>query len=71
MLIICRLEPLFILKMVFFIVIINGPAIIYSHSNNKINEWYLNGFKVEPMEVFDQMSEEDKEKAIWNLDEWK
>lgn len=34
-------------------------------------EWYLNGKPSTAQEVFDQLTDEEKEKAIWELDEWK
>lgn len=46
----------------------NGPAILYQ---NGFKRWFLNGYEVTAEEVFEQMSDEDKEKAIWNLDQWK
>lgn len=33
--------------------------------------WFVNGVKATAQEVFESLSEEDKEKAIWELDEWK
>lgn len=47
----------------------DGPAIVYLKSNDKF--WYLNGFQVGPMDVFDQLSDEQKEKAIWTFNEWR
>lgn len=47
----------------------DGPAII--NERVRKNSWYLHGICVSFEEVFEQMSDADKEKAIWNLDEWK
>lgn len=33
--------------------------------------WYFNGKEMEPMELFEMLTDEEKEKAIWNLDQWK
>lgn len=46
-----------------------GPAILPIDSTMK--EWYLDGKKVTAMDVFEQLSEDDKAEAIWHLDEWK
>lgn len=46
----------------------NGPAVIYYDGQK---EWYLNDEEVSAMEVFEKMSDEDKEQALWELDEWK
>lgn len=46
----------------------DGPAI---EDGRNGRSWFLNGRLVTPMEIFDQMSEEQKEKAIWELDQWK
>ena len=52
----------------------DGPAYISIHSGTLqiiYVEYYLNGKMVDKEEVFDQLSDEQKEKVIWNLDEWK
>ena len=46
----------------------DGPAVIYYNGQQ---EWYLNGNKVSPMEIFDNLTPEQKAEAIWHLDEWK
>jgi hypothetical protein len=43
---------------------IDGPAI---ESSDGYKAWYLNGINYSQEEWFEQLSEEDKEKAIWNL----
>lgn len=32
--------------------------------------WFIEGCKSTPIEVFELLSDEDKEKALWELDEW-
>lgn len=32
--------------------------------------WILNGVGVPPMEVFESLTDEEKEEAIWEIDEW-
>ena len=50
-----------------------GPAVIKYDDNDGVYLywWYLNGIEVSPMDVFDLLSDEEKEKAIWDLDDWK
>jgi hypothetical protein len=43
---------------------VDGPAI--EHFNGD-KSWYLNGTKYSQEEWFEQLSEEDKLKAVWNL----
>jgi hypothetical protein len=43
---------------------IDGPAIEFA---NGYKSWYLNGTKYSQEEWFEMLSDEDKEKAIWNL----
>jgi hypothetical protein len=44
---------------------VDGPAVEFSNGNKK---WYLNGVEYPQEEWFEQLSEEDKLNAIWNLD---
>lgn len=46
----------------------NGPAI---HLRCGENQWYLDGEKVSAMEVFEQLTDVEKEKVMWNINEWK
>lgn len=46
----------------------NGPALI---DNNKLKVWFLFGKQVSAMNVFELLTPEQKEKAIWELDQWK
>jgi hypothetical protein len=43
---------------------IDGPAIDFFVGRK---EWWLEGIKYSQEEWFEKLSEEDKEKAIWNL----
>jgi hypothetical protein len=43
---------------------VDGPAIEWNDGNK---EWYLNGMDYSQEEWFEQLSDEDKLKAIWNL----
>ncbi len=45
----------------------NGPAIIYPSGEKS---WYLNGIKYTQEEWFERLTSEQKEKAIWNMDNW-
>lgn len=45
----------------------DGPAVIFSDGHK---EWWLNDVNVSAIEVFEKLSEEEKMKVIWNLDEW-
>ena len=47
---------------------VDGPAITYASG---LTYWYFKGEKVTPQQLFEQLTVEQKEKAIWNLDEWK
>lgn len=47
----------------------DGPAIKSPYNNFK--HWYLHGRKVTGMEVFEQLTPEKKEQAIWELDQWR
>jgi hypothetical protein len=42
----------------------DGPAIKWSNGNKS---WFINGVEYSQEEWFERLSEEDKEKAIWNL----
>lgn len=44
-----------------------GPAVIYPDGQKS---WYYYGIKTTPMELFDRLSIEEKEKVIWKLNEW-
>ncbi len=47
----------------------DGPAISYFESG--IKYWYLNGLQIDSQEVwFEQLTPEQKEKAVWNMDSW-
>ena len=46
----------------------DGPAIMYYNGKRG---WYWEGYLSSPMEVFDQLTDEQKEKVIWDLDQWK
>lgn len=46
----------------------NGPAIIY-HDGGK--GWYWQGRISTKEEIFEKLSDEEKEEVIWNMDEWK
>lgn len=37
--------------------------------NNR--SWFIKGFRVSAQEFFDQLTDEEKEKAIWEINEWK
>jgi hypothetical protein len=43
---------------------IDGPAIEFKNGDKS---WYLNGIEYSQEEWFERLSEEDKEKAVWNL----
>lgn len=45
-----------------------GPAIIYT-CGRKL--WYLYSHRSTAEEVFDQLTDEEKEEAIWSMDEWR
>ncbi len=45
----------------------NGPAVEY---NNGDCEWFINGIGYTQEEWFDKLTPEQKEKAIWNMDNW-
>ncbi len=48
----------------------DGPAIIWSGGGGG-KYWYLNGNKyLSQEEWFDALTSEQKEKAIWNMDQW-
>lgn len=47
---------------------VDGPAIEY---NDGSKEWYYEGRPISPMELFERLTPEQKEKVIWDLDEWK
>lgn len=46
----------------------DGPAVIYEDGSKA---WFLYGKPVSAQEVFDQLTDEEKEQAIWNMDEWR
>lgn len=46
----------------------DGPAIIHPDGRK---EWFYHGRKTTPQDLFDQLTNEEKEKVIWHLDEWK
>lgn len=33
--------------------------------------WFINGIRTSFEEVFEKLSDEEKEEVIWNMDEWK
>jgi hypothetical protein len=46
----------------------DGPASQYHHDDGSCDyEWWLNGINYFQEEWFERLSDEDKEKAIWNL----
>lgn len=54
---------------------LDGPAY---ESYNKLGEekpthkeWFLDGKRVTPMELFDSLTSEQQEAVIWNINEWK
>lgn len=51
----------------------DGPALLYIKKDGikTLSCWYVNGKSVTPEEVFDLLSEEERNKAIWKLDRWK
>ena len=51
---------------------IHGPAKeVYHHGHFYKKEWYFEGFRHSPEKIFDMLSDEEREKAIWRLNEWK
>ena len=46
----------------------DGPAVIYSDG---YKEWWLNDVPVSAQEVFDRLTDEEKNEVIWNMDEWR
>ncbi len=44
----------------------DGPAII----GNSRKEWWLHGIEFTQEEWFERLTLEQKEKAIWNMDNW-
>ncbi len=54
----------------------DGPAVISHYCETTgfgaktQNRWYWYGKEMTPMELFERLSEEEKEKAVWNLDQW-
>lgn len=49
----------------------DGPAMEEVDDHGEYREWYLYGVKVSAQDVFDKLTDEQKEKAIWELDKWK
>ncbi len=45
----------------------DGPAIEYY---NGTKSWWLNGYSYSQEEWFERLTPEQKEKAIWNMDNW-
>ena len=45
-----------------------GPAFV---SDSGLKDWALYGKRVTAEDVFQQLTPEQKEQAIWNLDEWR
>ncbi len=45
----------------------DGPAVIYSIW---VKEWWLNGENYSQEEWFELLTSEQKEAAIWNVDQW-
>lgn len=43
----------------------------YLKNSDDTKIWFIKGIKSTAQEVFESLSDEDKEKAIWYLDEWK
>lgn len=46
----------------------DGPALVHT---NGTKEWWLFGKKVSAQEVFDQLTPEQVEKVVWEINEWK
>ncbi len=45
----------------------DGPAVIYSNGER---HWYFDGWKYPQEEWFGLLTSEEKEKAVWNMDQW-
>ncbi len=45
----------------------DGPAVIYSDGDK---QWWLNGENYSQEEWFELLNPEQKEKVIWNMDNW-
>lgn len=48
----------------------DGPAFKISEEGKKKWKWYLHGKEVTAEEVFDQMTDDEKEKAAWEINKW-
>lgn len=48
----------------------DGPAVIYKYLQSP-KEWWWEGQQMAAMELFDKLSDEQKGKVIWELNEWK
>lgn len=46
----------------------DGPAVIYVGG---LCNWYYDGEKLSPQELFEKLTDEEREQAIWNINEWK
>ena len=46
----------------------DGPAHVFCSGEK---EWFLNGIKVTAQQVFDQLTPEQQEKAVWEINEWR
>lgn len=46
----------------------DGPAIIYYTGERR---WYFDGSISSKEEVFEKLTDEERDKVIWNMDEWK
>ncbi len=42
----------------------DGPAVESS------NQWFYEGQSIKPLDLFEILTEEEKEKAAWNINEW-
>lgn len=44
--------------------------IVIGRRDMNVKLWFVNGVKATAQEVFESLSNEDKEKALWELNEW-
>lgn len=49
----------------------DGPAIEWGSLHDFRMDFYRYGTKVSPLEIFDDLLDEYKEKVIWDLDKWR
>lgn len=49
----------------------DGPAMIWNEPTEYNSEYYLNGYSYQDSESwFQSLTEDEKEKALFNIDEW-